>query len=421
LPRMPSMKDLAYFAFALVSIFLLASVASPRAQGAQQSPTAAAASGNGQLTAMYVCFSNPPPNPSDLNHKTQYLTAAFEVPVDTQGEIPVIEPAFSAYLKTAKSYPSAAITCQPIWSISDAQAVQKKIASGRDSAKLTIVDTGWRYGQPPLAPGQSGFDPLAQGPGGLDLSQHRLTTYFCSLTAPGGTTMAQTDPALANEVTYITPIFQADWDSATVSMAFDFYMRDHFVRDLNLSDLSPRCNAQSPALQASMYQTAMISNKRTGHSVTVDWSYTPAQAAEARTAESADAAKTAAAQAPTAPANQVYVWCNSSWAGTAGTMMPAGTVMYFSDVFAAVPPQPLGPGSGHGNGGAQRAAMAAFQTPYLAFLQKKYGYKDGGADCRPLYPPTVAGLQAAQKAKQDFEDLAKQNRGQVVETGWKNQ
>ena len=46
------------------------------------------------------------------------------------------------------------------------------------------------------------------------------------------------------------PIFQADWDSAKVSMAYDVYIRDHFVHDLNLSDLSPRCSAQSPAFQA---------------------------------------------------------------------------------------------------------------------------------------------------------------------------
>ena len=135
---------------------------------------------------MEICFSNPPPNPSDANHKTQYLTAVFEVPVDSLDAIPAIEPAFSAYLKATYNYPSAGITCQPIWTISDAQTAQKKIASDRDTAKLKMVNTGWRYGQPPLTPGQSGFDPLAQGSGGLDLSQHRLTTYFCTLTRARG-------------------------------------------------------------------------------------------------------------------------------------------------------------------------------------------------------------------------------------------
>jgi hypothetical protein len=59
------------------------------------------------VTAMNICFSNPPPNPSDPNHKTEYLTAAFEVPVETLRAVPVLEPAFSAYLKATYQYPSA--------------------------------------------------------------------------------------------------------------------------------------------------------------------------------------------------------------------------------------------------------------------------------------------------------------------------
>ena len=196
---------------------------------------ASAASASGPLTAMNICFSNPPPAPSDPNHKTQYLTAAFEVPVDTLRAVPVLEPAFSAYLKATYQYPSAGITCQPIWTIADAQAAQKKIASGRDTAKLKMIDTGWRYGQPPLAEGQSGFDPLAQGPGGLDLSQHRLTTYYCTLTADGGTSWASSDPSYANRTAYVSPIFQADWDSAAVSNAWHAYIRDHYVHDLDQS------------------------------------------------------------------------------------------------------------------------------------------------------------------------------------------
>ena len=274
---------------------------------------------------------------------------------------------------------------------------------------------------PPLAAGQSGFDPLAQGPGGLDLSQHRLTTYFCTLTG----TAATSDPVYSNHATYVSSIFQADWDSAAVSTAYKIYIRDHFFHDLNLSNLSPACGAQSPALQASMHQTAMISNKRTGLAVPVDWTYTPAQAAEAKTAEAAEAAHTAAEQAPTAAANQNYVWCHSAWGGTAGTMMPVGTVMYFSDIFPADMPPPLKPTPGHplppNANGAQINRRSALQASFFALIQKKYGYKDSGnypVDCSIGDPPTVAGLQNAQKNKQQFEDLAKQNRGQIVETGW---
>ena len=70
------------------------------------------------------------------------------------------------------------------------------------------------------------------------------------------------------------------------SMAYDVYIRDHYVHDLNLSDLSPRCSAQSPAMQTMMHQRRMISNKRIGHSVAVDWTYTPAQAAAANASSS---------------------------------------------------------------------------------------------------------------------------------------
>ena len=258
--------------------------AAPAQSAASPSSGTDVASAAGSLTAMEICFSNPPPNPSDLNYKTEFLTAVFEVPVETLRSIPVIEPAFSAYLKATYHYPSAGITCQPIWNINDAQAVQKKIAGDRDRAKLKMIDTGWRYGQPPVAQGQSGFDPLVLGRGGLDLTQHRLTTYFCSLTAPGGTTMAvdMNKPNWnANMTTYVSQIFQADWDSAPVSMAYNVFIWDHYVHDLTLTDLSPRCSTQSPAMQTMQHQTAMISNKRIGHAVAVDFSDTPAQAAAA--------------------------------------------------------------------------------------------------------------------------------------------
>ena len=85
----------------------------------------------------------------------------------------------------------------------------------------------------------------------------------------------------ANMTTYVSQVFQADWDSAPVSMAYNVFIRDHYVHDLTLTDLSPRCGAQSPAMQTMMHQTAMISNKRIGKAVAVDFSDTPAQQAAA--------------------------------------------------------------------------------------------------------------------------------------------
>jgi hypothetical protein len=280
--------------------------------------------------------------------------------------------------------------------------VQKKLTDIRDRTKPKVVNTGWRYGQPPLTQGQSGFDPLAAGLGGLDLSQHRLTTYFCTLVAPGGTSMEK-PPGPMDETAYITPIFQADWDPAPVNTAFNLYMRDHYVHDLNLSDLSPRCNAQSPAMQTMMHQGAGV-GKYISHKITVDWTYTAAQAAEAKAAESSEAQ-----QAPTAAANQRYVYCLSGSTGPA---------VYLSEIFTAVPTSPTsGPHSG-------RNGFPEFSGPFLAFLQNKYGYKNDSSSpvmCRAIYNVNPAGLSAAQATKKAAEDMAKQANKQVVETGWKNQ
>jgi len=156
-------------------------------------------------------------------------------------------------------------------------------------------------------------------------------------------------------------------------------------------------------------------------SILVNWTNTPAEnaAIDAKLAGAASAEATAAATL-TAAANQNYAWCSSEWAGTAGTMMPAGTVMYFSDVFPTTPPPQPPPTQKTGNGSAQIAAQSAASTPFSAFLQKKYGYKNG-VRCAVTYPPTLAGQQNAQKYKQEFEDLATHNNGRIVETGWKDQ
>jgi len=357
----------------------------------------------GPVTAMNICFSNPPPNPSDPNHKTEYLTAAFEVPVETLRAVPVLEPAFSAYLKATYQYPSAGITCQPIWTISDAQQAQKKIASDRDTAKLKMVNTGWRYGQPPLAPGQSGFDPLSQGPGGLDLSQHRLTTYFCTLVAPGGTTM-QRPPGPVDETAYISPIFQADWDSAAVSMAYDVYIRDQYVHDLSLSDLSPRCTAQSPAFQAMMHPQAGVS-KLIGHKVAVDWTYTPTQAAAAHVVAPPAAPVTPPATASTASsAGGPFISCSTSGG--------AGIDTYLTGVFQTTRPVNRLPSGG------VLVYQSILDRFYAYLTQKGYKFKPGsnyGCDVQP----TEAAAKAAQH-KRAYEGGACSTCGKIVETGWKD-
>jgi hypothetical protein len=372
------------------------------APSSTSSSTAAFASGaEGPLSAMEICFSNPPPNPSDLNYRTQYLTAVFEVPVDTLRAVPALEPAFSAYLKETYQYPSAGITCQPIWSVGDAQTAQKKIASGRDTAKLKIVDTGWRYGQPPLTHGQSGFDPLVLGPGGLDLMQHRLTTYYCTLDAAGGTSMVPPQPYNPQIATrYISPVFQADWAAAPVSMAYDVYIRDHFVHDLDLSDLSPRCNAQSPAMQAMTHQSALVGSKLIRDIVPVDFTDTPAQAAAATAA----AAPSAATPRPTAASTGgPFISCSTSGG--------AGIDTYLTGVFQTTRPVR------HLPSGGNLVDQSVLDDFYAYLKQKGYNFKPGsnyGCDVSP----TEAAAKAAQH-KRAYEGGACSTCGKIVETGWK--
>jgi hypothetical protein len=405
------------------------------AQTASNPAATAGAGAGGPLTAMEICFSNPPPNPSDLNYRTEFLTAAFEVPVETLRPIPVLEPAFSNYLKATYHYPSAGITCQPIWSISDAQQAQRKIADDRDRAKLKMIDTGWRYGQPPLVQGQSGFDPLALGPGGLDLSQHRLTTYFCSLTAPGGTTMAvdMSKPNWnANMTTYVSQVFQANWDSAPVSMAYNVFIRDHYVHDLTLTDLSPRCSAQSPAMQTMQHQTAMISNKRIGQTVAVDFSDTPAQQAAV-----AHAAATPAAQPPspsssgcrpgdrnpscsfnhpqpepaehptTSSASGPFISCSTSGGD--------GIVIYLTGIFQTTKPVR------HTPNGAKIVDQSVLDDFYEYLTQKGYKFKPGSNGGCDVSPTEAAAITAQHTRVYGGSGSCGYCGAKVVETGWKDE
>ena len=365
--------------------------------------TTLGAGGGGAVTGMDICFSNPPPSGSDPNHNTEYLTAAFEVPLDARGRMAAVGPPFADYLK-ATYHARLNVTCQDIWTVADAREAQKKIASDH-GPKVKLVDTGWRYGQSPLAQGQKGFDPLAPGAGGLDLTQHRLTTYFCALSAKGGTAMAQTDPTLTNQANYVSPLFQADWNSAVVDRAFDVYMRDHYVHDLDLSDASSRCQAQSPAMQPKTPQLTM--KFPFGHTVAVDFTDTPAQAAAGNAAAGNVAAGSvatmptaaAATAAPTLGPGGYYVFCYSD---------VGASVIYFSDVFAGEPDSHVGD--------PRQFTFGKISARFFAILQQKYAYRAlrGSAVCQGR--PRQA--TPAQRDKQVLEDKYKNRK--IVETGWKD-
>jgi hypothetical protein len=142
-------------------------------------------------------------------------------------------------------------------------------------------------------------------------------------------------------------------------------------------------------MQTMQRQSAMISNKRTGKSVSVDFTYSPPK--------------------PAAAGHQHYVYCIS------GTNMP---VVYFSEVFAATTTSDrVGPSPAPNR-------YTEIADPFKAFLDKKYGVQSNAATpptCR-VTDPNPAGLQAAQKAKQGYEDMYKQQyKKEIVETGWKEQ
>jgi hypothetical protein len=388
--------------------------AASAAPSANPAPTPVAASANsagGHLTAMNICFSHPGANPSDPNYKTEYLTSAFEVDVDALRPAPVLEPAFSAYLKAKYQYPSAAITCQPIWTVTEAKTVQKKISDDRGRAKLSVIDTGWRYGQPPLAPGQSGFDPLAQGPGGLDLAQHHLTTYYCTLVADGGTSWVR-PPGPSDATRYVSPIFQADWDSVAVSNAWYAYIRDHYVHDLDqavngaaFGTGSRLCSAQSPAQQAMLHQGDLRVDMVARHIVSVDWTDTPAQAAAARVA--------APPAFPAAPATASTASSTGGSFISCSTSGGAGIDTYYTGVF-----QTTHPVKRLGNGGffVDQSVLDRF---YAYLTQKGYKFKPGSN-----YGCDVSLTEAATKAaqhKRAYEGNPCSNCGKVVETGWKDE
>ena len=374
-------------------------VASAAPAPAAQTISASSNGAGGPLTAMYICF-------GAITQDTMYLTAAFEVPVDTERSPPVIEPAFSAYLN-AKYHYMYGITCQPIWSITDAQQAQKKLVDIRDRGNPKVVDTGWRYGQPPLANGQRGFDPLAKGPGGIDLTQHRLTTYYCQLDVAGGTTVVPPQPYNYQIATrYLSPVFQADWDTAPVTLAYKVYIRDHYVHDLNPSanvSASGGCGAQSPAMQATGHQSARVGTKLFGHVVPVDFTDTPAEAAAGNVVATQAASAASAAAAQTAAA-KFFISCSTGRDG--------GIDTYYTGVF------PIKNAKLTPNGYLVSPESQTVLNDFYAYLtQKGYKFKPNSASACDI-ARTEAAAQAAQH-KRAYEGGGCSSCGKIVETGWK--
>jgi len=245
------------------------------------------------------------------------------------------------------------------------------------------------------------------------------------------------------DVRYSSAPFATNADAATLNAAW----KQHVVSAYHVSDANAYggCQAVSgtAAQQEVVVSSAEANYKRLGAEVVhVAWTSAPGQifsapapppapvheaAAPAKAVSPpATPARPAAAAAPPPPAGPPtnYVWCHSTWVGIVGTKMPAGTILYFSEVFAGAIPTPASGanmGGKTGNGWAQTNASDAFQPSFFAFLQRKYNFRNGGnypVSCSASDPLTPAGRQNAQRRKQEYEDMTRQFNGQVVETGW---
>jgi hypothetical protein len=200
-------------------------------------------------------------------------------------------------------------------------------------------------------------------------------------------------------------------------MAYKVYIRDNFVPDLNPSaNLSPNCGAQSPALQASMHQTEMISNKRTGKSVAVDFTYTSAEAAGGNVAMAQVASAASAAAAQTASAT-FFISCSSGGG--------AGIDTYYTGVFeigakpGRSPHPPNAPGAYIGGTWMVPAVLpqTVLDHFYVYLTQKGYKFSPGSSSACDV-APTAAATQAAQH-KRAYEGGGCSSCGKIVETGWK--
>jgi hypothetical protein len=206
-----------------------------------------------------------------------------------------------------------------------------------------------------------------------------------------------------HQIVYVTPFIHTNLAASDINTAFNRYLGvtyDIFKMKAESGYCSTKVSDSADQRAYTMQQL----EKQWADSKTVvthiDWTGTPDEIA------ATDAKLAAAAAAGPAP-DEKYVYCISG---------ATGPVVYYSDIFAAVPTSPTaGPHSG-------RNGFPEFSGPFLTFLQNKYDYKsdpNSPTTCRAIYNPNPGGLHAAQATKQAAQDLDKQANKQVVETGWK--
>jgi hypothetical protein len=282
----------------------------------------------------------------------------------------------------------------------NAPAAATAIATGQRVVLPPGVTLSFILSQPPAA-GQAAPAPAPQNVA----AAAPVTPAAASGSGPGTWFRCNVRGSTPSEmVVYASGYFHTDADVRTVEQAWTKYMRLTYPLD-KLAGEAEQCEQFGNSADQRAFAMDYEDKGWTGTHATlthVNWTYTPAGIA----ATNAAAAAADAALPPAAP-NQKYVYCISGG---------GGPVMYFSDIFAGTPTSPtVGPHAG-------RNGFPEFSGPFVAFLQKKYGYKeDSGSPttCRAIYNPVPAGFHVAQTTRQAAEDLARQNKTQVVETGWK--
>jgi hypothetical protein len=356
-----------------------------------------------------------------------------------------IQAAYLQFLVQRYKYPNDAtnIVCSISQSLTSAQSDRADDEASVKRANHSVTETGWMYrgAAPALAAkstpaGSAATSHATISPAGATASgplaaasRAPVAALPAAATSAPATSSGSAPAASAagqgyytlcrfqgqqdgHPIMYVTPIIHTTAAAGTIHQ--DFYTYVTTTYDLSKVQYgSGYCEqvSSSPAQQA--YTMSLIEKQWVASKTVVthiDWTDTPAEVAATNAKVSSAAA---AAAVPTAAADQNYVVCASE---------RDGPVIYVSEVFTGVmPPAPAG--ASRGNGWAQRADEAAFQAPFLAFLQKKYAFKSGSnypVECGVTFAPNAGGLQAAQKYKQSLEDLAKQNKKQIVETGWTN-
>jgi hypothetical protein len=372
----------------------------PPASAAPSSASVAPAAATGRYVFCYTGqYANLP---------TNYHTSATEPVVYFSEVFP--EPSIGLHVNVdwnaflqKKSMPTGA--CQDANGLSVAQARKQQREDEYRKEGKKVVETGWKFNPADNSiPGQAST-PTSATPTtayykecaaifGERSNEHCAAAaneyyVYCSSANLDGPTMYFSDVFAFNKdvssslsADLAGPFLQFLEDKYGVKVSNDFYPTSHYTG----GSYPTSCSASFTPLSWAQEQKQLIVDNVTKnlHKQVVE------------TGWKSSIAPLPPVTAPPAAANEHYVFCYSDKA------LP---VQYFSEIFAAVP------------------AGDSISKAFLAFLQKKYGFKDtrpgSPVDCDVSFKPGNAYVfQSEWSIRQNMEGLPNMNK-KVVETGWK--